>query len=194
MLKLSKYCYVVWHTLYLLGFCTQTGGGKLFFYAPHINCICQIPLMPLMLFFHPLVFITCSCNANIDDVFLRSVLHIDKPESSTVYCFGISLWSSFSAKLCCLFLFCPSFKIFFWFYHLFFPFSVTFFASNYTPFIFYFFFKWYLLYSAFISPCCLYPFICCCSHVACHSSFCFIINLFETFQSCATSISLSIDL
>ena len=46
-LTLSKYCCVVWHTLFLLAFNTQTRGGALFVYAPHITCICHIPLIPL---------------------------------------------------------------------------------------------------------------------------------------------------
>ena len=45
---------------------------------------------PLILF-HALVSIICSCNANIDDVFLGSVLHFNQPESSLLYCLAISL-------------------------------------------------------------------------------------------------------
>ena len=88
------------------------------------------------IFFHALVSTICSCNANILDVFLGSVLHFNQPESCSVYCLSISLRNSFSAKLCYLFLFCPSVKDFFqFFFPCFFPFSLTFFASNYTSFI-----------------------------------------------------------
>ena len=61
-----------------------------------------------LIFFHALVSIICSCNVNIDDVFLgTSRLHFNQPESSWIFnCLGISLWIYFSAKLC-LFLFFP---------------------------------------------------------------------------------------
>ena len=44
-----------------------------------------------LIFFHALVSTICSCNTNIDDVFLGSVLHFNQPESSSLYCLGISL-------------------------------------------------------------------------------------------------------
>ena len=72
------------------------------------------------IFFHVLISIICSCNAKIDAVFLRSMLHFNHPESSSLYYLGVSLWSHSSAILCCLFLFCPSVKIFFSFLHPFF--------------------------------------------------------------------------
>ena len=49
LLTLSKYCWIVWHTLTLLAFWTQT----LFLYALNITCICHI-LLILYLF-------PCSC-------------------------------------------------------------------------------------------------------------------------------------
>ena len=113
LLTLSKYYCVAWHNLFLLALYTQTGGGSWFPYAPRITCICHIPLI----FFHALVSIIFFFNANIDDVFLGSVLHFKQREFSSLYCFGMLLWSSFSVKLWCLFLLCPSFTTFFSFFH-----------------------------------------------------------------------------
>ena len=85
--------------------------------------LCSPPYLHLshssnpLIFFHALVSIICSGNANIDDVFLGSVLYFNQPEFSLLYCLGISLSSFFSAKLCCVFLFCPSSRIFFSFFH-----------------------------------------------------------------------------
>ena len=70
-----------------------------------------------LIFFQAFVSIICSWSAKIDDVFLGSVLQFNLPKSSSPYSFGISLYSCFSPRLCCLFLFCPSFKIFFRFFH-----------------------------------------------------------------------------
>ena len=42
-----------------------------------------------LIFFHALF--PCFCNANIDDVFLWSVLQFNQPESSSLYCLGILL-------------------------------------------------------------------------------------------------------
>ena len=153
---LSKYCFVVWPTLFLLRFCTQTGGGALFLYAPHIICIYEIQLIPWSFFM--LLFLSFAPVMRILMIF------------SWGQCFKI-----FSVFLS------------------FFSFSVTFFANNYNSFIkwynhFYlsncfscFLCQWCLFSPALLSPCFSYPFVCCCSHVACHSSFCFIINIFETF-------------
>ena len=58
LLTLSKYYCVVLHTLFLLGVYTQTEGGALFLYAPHITCICLIPLIPLS--FSMLLFLSCA--------------------------------------------------------------------------------------------------------------------------------------
>ena len=44
-----------------------------------------------LIFFHALVSTICSCNTNIDDVFLGSVLHFNRPESSSLYFLSISL-------------------------------------------------------------------------------------------------------
>ena len=90
----------------------------------------------------------------------------------------------------------------FQFFLRFFPFSVNFFANNYTSFMkwyshfylshyfFCFLFQWYLSFLAFIPLCYRYPFVCCCSHVVCDPSFSFIVNLFETFQISVSFVSL----
>ena len=47
-----------------------------------------------LIFFHAVVSTICSicsCDMNIDDVFLGSVLHFNQSESSSLYCLGISL-------------------------------------------------------------------------------------------------------
>ena len=92
-------------------------------------------------------------------------------------------------------------QILFNFFPSFFPFSLTFFANNDISFIkwyscsylsqcfFCFHFQWHLFFPAFISLCYPCPFVCYCIHVACHSSFCFLINLSETFQSSPTIFS-----
>ena len=123
----------------------------------------------------------------------------NQPDFSSLYCLDIWLWSSFYVTLCCLFLFCPSDLV--QFFPSFFPFSLTFFANNDISFIkwyscsylsqcfFCFHLQWHLFFPAFISLCYPCPFVCYCIHVACHSSFCFLINLSETFQSSATIFS-----
>ena len=91
-LNVSKYCCVVWHTLFLLSFCKQTRCDALFLCAPQINCIYHIPhFTNPLIFFHTLVSVICSCNANIDSVFLGSVLHFNQLEFSSLYYFGVWL-------------------------------------------------------------------------------------------------------
>ena len=115
LLTISKYCCVVWHTLFLLAFYTQTGSSALFLTAPHITCIYHIPLIPLS--FYILLFLSLAL---VNDVLLGSVLHFNQPGSVSLNCFGIFLWSFFSAKFHCLFLFLFSNQDLFQFFHLFF--------------------------------------------------------------------------
>ena len=192
LLTPSKYCCVVLRTLFVLVLCNQTRAGALILHAPHITCICHLPIIHWS--------ILCSCYANIDDVSCGQPQDsFNQPDSSSLYCLDIWLWSSFYVKLCYLFLLCPSYLV--QFFPSFFPFSLTFFANNDTSFIkwyscsylsqcfFCFHFQWHLFFPAFISLCCPCPFVCYCIHVACHSSFCFLINLSETFQSSPTIFS-----
>ena len=55
LLTLSKYCCVIWNTLFLLAFYTQTGGSALFPpFTINIACICHIPIL-LFLSFAPVI-------------------------------------------------------------------------------------------------------------------------------------------
>ena len=112
--------------------------------------------------------------------------------------FTILLWYfTLNILFCQTLLFIPFLSFIqdlFQFFPPFSPFSITFFVNNYNSFIktyrHVYLFSWYLFFPAFISPCYSYSFLCGCSHVACHSSFFFFINLFETFQSSATFVCL----
>ena len=57
-------------------------------------CPCNLHLShstkPLI-FLHALVSIIFPCNANIDDIFVRSLVHFNHPGPSLQYCFDISI-------------------------------------------------------------------------------------------------------
>ena len=170
LLTLSKYCCVVWHTLFLLSLCKQTGCDALFHYTPQINYICYIPLISWSFFI--LLFCHLLLQCEYWQCFLRVIVTVQPARAF----FTILPWcSTFTEKLLLcqtlLFPFCTSFSIFFSFFHPSFHLGQLSFPM----------FQWHLFFLAITSPCYPYSFVCCWSHVACHSSFCFIINLFKDY-------------
>ena len=139
----------------------------------------MLPTYPAFVKFHQSLDF---CNAIINDVLMGSALHLNHPESYSLYCFWYFNLKLSSVKMCCLFLFCPSCKIYSVLLPSVFPLSVFFFVNNYTFFIkryryfflshgfLWFLFQWYLYILDFISSCYPHPSVCCCSHVACHTS------------------------
>ena len=83
--------------------------------SPH-NLHLSSSISPLI-FFYALDSTICSCNANMDAVFLGSVLHFNHSKSASSYFDGISLCNAFSAKLLVLFPFCLSLNLFFSIFH-----------------------------------------------------------------------------
>ena len=63
--KFWKYSCVVWLTLFLLAFYIQARGCALFLYAPHITCICHIPLISL-----PFSMLLCSAFAPVMQILM----------------------------------------------------------------------------------------------------------------------------
>ena len=199
LLTLLKYCCVVWYTLLLLAFCTHTGVGALFLYATHITCIAHIPLMPWL--FSMLLFLSFVLQCEHWRCFPEVSITFQPVRVFFTILHNMSLWSFTLAKLSFLFIFVVhsgSSSVFLSFS----TFNLTFFATNYTSLI-----KWYshfcffhslflvhfsviFAFADFISPYDPYQFVCCCIHVAWDSSFCFIINLFEAFQSSTTFLFL----
>ena len=154
----------------LLSLCKQTGCDALFHYTPQINCICYIPLISWSFFI--LLFCHLLLQCEYWQCFLRVIVTVQPARAF----FTILPWcSTFTEKLLLcqtlLFPFCTSFSIFFSFFHPSFHLGQLSFPM----------FQWHLFFLAITSPCYPYSFVCCWSHVACHSSFCFIINLFKDY-------------
>ena len=100
------------YTLFPLAFSTLTEDSALFFYAPHITCICHIPL--ILWYFSRLLFLSFASEMQMLAMFSWGWCSISTSQSVLRYIALVDLIQFF-----------PSF----------FSFSVTFFGNNYTSFI-----------------------------------------------------------
>ena len=91
-----------------LHFYAQTGGGALFLYARHITCICHIPLIPLS--FSRFLFQSFA-------PVMRMLMMFSFGQSCISTNQSLIHYIAWVFHFCCLFLFCPSVRIFLSFFH-----------------------------------------------------------------------------